>query len=96
MIRNIARVLCTGIILIMGSLTGMMFAIAIFIVTGVLTPGGPMYVGSSTPTLESVLQDGGIGFIVTAIFIYARHRLSPQNELRIADMASVPNRVDGN
>jgi len=94
MIRNIARVLCTGIILIMGSLTGMMFAIAIFIVTGVLTPGGPMYVGSSTPPLESVLQDAGIGFAVTAIFVYARQKLSAPSQIRVADMASVSNRID--
>lgn len=74
-VRLAARVLCTIAILIVGPLTGVLVAIAIFILNGTLRTGEPMYVGSSTPKLMDVLLLAGAGMAVMATLAYARCRL---------------------
>lgn len=74
-VRLTARVLCTIAILIVGSFTGVLIAIAIFILNGTLRTGEPMYVGSSTPHLMDVLLLAGTGMAIAAALAYARYRL---------------------
>ena len=74
-VRLIARVLCTLAILIVGSFTGIFVAIAVFILTGTLRTGEPLYVGSSTPPLVDALLLTCAGVALMAALAYARHKL---------------------
>ncbi len=73
LVLGLSRILCTMAILVVGPLTGVLVAIAIFIATGMLVPGEPMYVGTSTPTLGKVLLLAVVGAIITAGLAYLRH-----------------------
>ena len=74
-VRLAARVLCTIAILVVGSFTGVLVAMAIFIFNGTLRTGEPMYVGSSTPHLMDVLLLAGAGMATAAALAYARYKL---------------------
>lgn len=76
-VRSLARTLCTVVALIAGFYTVVAIAIAVFIVSGELTPGSVMFYDSSTPTLSGTLGFVVTGPIVVAAFAYARHRLKP-------------------
>ena len=69
------RLLCTAAILVVGPFAGVLVAIAIFIGIGLLVPGEPMYVGSSTPSLERALMLALAALATTVTLVYARHKL---------------------
>ena len=69
------RLFCTAAILFLGPLAGVLVAVALFIATGVLLPGEPMYVGSSTPSLDRVLVLALLALVATTSLIYARQKL---------------------
>ena len=70
-----ARFLCTVAILIIGPLAGIAVAVVAFILSGTLSPGEPMYVGSSTPSLSTAAQIAACALALTAVLAYARHQL---------------------
>ncbi len=74
-VLRIAKFLCTVALLVSGPVAGFTVAIALFILSGTLVPGEPMYVGSTTPPLSTALQDTGISLAVIAGLAYARHKL---------------------
>lgn len=77
--RVAARLLrgcCTLAFVLVGSLGGVSLAIAIFIATGMLRPGEPMYVGVSTPTLAQALWQAVACLGIAAALAYTRHMLT--------------------
>jgi len=72
----VARFLCTTGILIVGVYTATAIAVAFFIATGTLTPGGVMFYDSPTPALGHTLMFIGVGSIVVGGLAFVRHKLS--------------------
>jgi hypothetical protein len=76
---------CTLAFVIVGSLGGVSMAIAMFISTGMLQPGEPMYVGVSTPALGQALGQAVACLGIAAALAYARHAITPARHRQAGD-----------
>jgi hypothetical protein len=74
-LRLVGRILCTLAILVVGPLTGVCAAMALFMVNGTLRTGEPLYVGSTTPPLSQAIVFSGLGLVTIAGLAFARHKL---------------------
>ena len=75
--RWILRFICSAVFLVIGIYSFLALIIAMFILTGTLTPGDVMFYDSTTPTLTQSLVFAGIGAVAAAAVGFMRHKLSP-------------------
>lgn len=76
-LRGTARFLCTLLLAISGFYTVTSLAIVFFIATGTLGEGSNMWIDTETPSLTQALIVAAVAAGITAIFAYARHKLTP-------------------
>lgn len=87
---RLLRGCCTLAFVLVGSLGGVSMAITIFIATGMLQPGEPMYVGVSTPTLGQALWQAVACLGIAAALAYARHTLTAVVQRDVRDTSAPP------
>lgn len=82
LLRWIVNFLCAAVLSLVFLYLVISIAILFFIFTGSLTPGAPMYVDATTPTVRSILLFQFFSLVVMSVCFFIRAKFGQKNDFR--------------